>query len=429
MKKNLVKKAIVGLLTCALFFGTVACNFQNGDASSVSQSSASVGQSDTGENSEVSSEGSDEGSSEGSSEGRGEGENTIPVMTVTQFEAPVWLVNEAVKEFYSASADTLLRTILLNYAQPNKDRAEGVTIGYTISDLPIDTAVSEAVVSVYERGESQAWKTVNFASGKNTITIYNMKTGMPYDFSITATLSNGDVLTENGSFETAESVRLMNLDDIHNVRDIGGRLTEDGRKIKQGLFYRGTELDGAVEPKYYNLSASGIKEMTETLGIKMEIDLRSKKTNMRSVLGENVKHLYYDMSYYSSVIVNGGGQAKVKAVFDELAKPENYPVYLHCTYGMDRTGTVCFILGALLGMSELDLIRDYELTKLCDVLAGSNGWRDRTDTEFNKYLVSFKALQGETMQQKAINYLLNIGITQSQIDTILALFLEDAVRV
>ena len=34
----------------------------------------------------------------------------------------------------------------------------------------------------------------------------------------------------------------------------------------------------------------------------------------------------------------------------------SYPIYMHCTYGMDRTGTMCYLLGALLGMSEEDIV-------------------------------------------------------------------------
>lgn len=37
-------------------------------------------------------------------------------------------------------------------------------------------------------------------------------------------------------------------------------------------------------------------------------------------------------------------------------------VYIHCMVGADRTGTLAFLLEALLGVSESDLSKDFELT-------------------------------------------------------------------
>ena len=37
-------------------------------------------------------------------------------------------------------------------------------------------------------------------------------------------------------------------------------------------------------------------------------------------------------------------------------------VYFHCAGGADRTGTLAFLIEALLGVSESDLSKDYELT-------------------------------------------------------------------
>ena len=47
-------------------------------------------------------------------------------------------------------------------------------------------------------------------------------------------------------------------------------------------------------------------------------------------------------------------------IFDCVAKDE--PVYFHCYAGADRTGTIALILEALLGMSQSDIDKDYELT-------------------------------------------------------------------
>ena len=37
-------------------------------------------------------------------------------------------------------------------------------------------------------------------------------------------------------------------------------------------------------------------------------------------------------------------------------------IYFHCTIGTDRTGTIAYFLEGLLGVSEEDRLRDYEMT-------------------------------------------------------------------
>ena len=54
--------------------------------------------------------------------------------------------------------------------------------------------------------------------------------------------------------------------------------------------------------------------------------------------------------------------AGVKNMFLAFKNANNKHVYFHCWGGADRTGTVGFLLGGLLGMSYTDLIIDFELT-------------------------------------------------------------------
>ena len=52
-------------------------------------------------------------------------------------------------------------------------------------------------------------------------------------------------------------------------------------------------------------------------------------------------------------------------------------VYFHCHGGADRTGTLAFLLEALLGVSESDLSKDFELTTYAGSVHkrdGSAGW-------------------------------------------------------
>ncbi|MBO7515848.1 MAG: serine hydroxymethyltransferase, partial [Lachnospiraceae bacterium] len=57
--------------------------------------------------------------------------------------------------------------------------------------------------------------------------------------------------------------------------------------------------------------------------------------------------------------------SELQWIIDELKAGK--PVYYHCQNGADRTGTMGFLIVALLGMGESDLAKDYELTTFCEV--------------------------------------------------------------
>lgn len=151
------------------------------------------------------------------------------------------------------------------------------------------------------------------------------------------------------------------------------------------------------------------------------MDLRKPLNGSKNVLG--VAYRVYDAPHYSSAFFDPG-KTSLKNVFTDMSNPNNYPMYVHCTYGKDRTGTVCFILGALLGMSEEDLIRDFEISGLTDRISGHN-----REGYFTDFLTSFKGdslMGGNTLQEKANAYLLEYcELTQEQIDSIKNIFLSE----
>ena len=76
-----------------------------------------------------------------------------------------------------------------------------------------------------------------------------------------------------------------------------------------------------------------------------------------------------------------------RKIFSYLADRNNYPFYIHCSAGADRTGTLCALINGVLGVSEDDLIRDYELTSFSKQ---GNRWRsasniDQTDFDLSRY--------------------------------------------
>ena len=110
--------------------------------------------------------------------------------------------------------------------------------------------------------------------------------------------------------------------------------------------------------------------------------------------------------------------------FALLADPARYPVYVHCTGGADRTGTIAFLLGALLGVEESELIKDYEFTSFSFYSV-----RDSREGTYHPYFKMMKtalsACDGDTLQQQVECLLLSIGVTAAEIAAIRSTLLED----
>jgi len=327
------------------------------------------------------------------------------------------LAHEAVFAYISDTNTKSAKDIYRSYSGHENLLNVGLPVKYyyRVSGLPSNTEVSSALLEVSENEDhSDSWK-FELDLGKESIDIYNLKTGIKYFYRLTLTLSNGKEVSTSGDFSTVASPRILNIDGIVNVRDIGGWKTLDGKTVQQGLLFRGSELDGAVEPSYL-LTEKGRRDMILRLGVRYDLDLRSSSVNPEGTdaLGQNVTHKYYPMCMYSEIF-NDANKETVRNIFAALADESNYPMYMHCTYGRDRTGTVCYLLGALLGVSEDDLTKDYELSALTDSYVNTE--------EFTRFIVRIDLLEGDTLAEKVEGYLLSIGVTQEEISNIRKIFL------
>lgn len=331
-----------------------------------------------------------------------------------EYPEEVWLIGEAGKAYMQSDAVENVGDFLRPYFQSGErnDVWMPVELGFTIHSLPDGYSVTDVVFQLSESEDfSDATEYVP-QEGTYSVFVYGLYTGRQYYCRAFVTLSDGSVQVLGGSFYTAASPRVLTIDGIVNVRDIGGWKTTDGKMIRQGLLYRGSELDGMIEPDY-KLTETGITQMREMLGIRMDMDLRHAGEN---VLGEDVKHVCYSAIQYSGIFADERKEA-VRRVFADLANPENYPIYMHCTYGADRTGTICYLLEALLGVSDADLMRDYELTGLT--------YQYVSESLMDPFVEEMAAYEGETTMEKVENYLLSIGVTEEEIASIRQIFLED----
>ncbi len=247
-----------------------------------------------------------------------------------------------------------------------------------------------------EEGDIQ---TISCVGGKAEV--INLKIATTYFWAV----KTADDQSETFSFQTEDiAPRWIRVDGTTNVRDCGGWKTTEGKRVKQGLLYRGSEMNSHV-----SVTSQGLDTLRNQMKLKSVMDLRCPKK-------EEVENAY--QGHYINVSIEPYAWymddcEKSKEIFQFLANADNYPIYFHCWGGADRTGTLAFLVNAILGVSLEDLIEDYELTSI-----SVWGIRSRGGENFVEFMRRLDAFEGETINQKAVNFLLSSGITKEQIENI-----------
>ncbi len=228
------------------------------------------------------------------------------------------------------------------------------------------------------------------------IDIYNLKAGTKYYWYVQY---NG-VRTPVDCFTTANELpRFIKIENVSNVRDFGGYTVPDG-KIKQNMIFRGACIDNFDRSGDY-ISQNGINALLK-LGIKTEIDFRSEE-DIYGVRKYGTAEAF-GIKYYQMPVYAYHGFAEDKWYETEvqflktLTDQSKYPIYIHCVSGADRVGTFVFLLGALLGMNEQDLLNQYEITTVSLERCRTRNYRD-----FKSFMNLVNSYEGHCLQQKVEN--------------------------
>lgn len=283
--------------------------------------------------------------------------------------------------------------------------------------LTLETSIpfnQQFVLTITTDGE----QSVTYGGSSPTVEIYNLTPGKTYSYGIISA-TDGRLLRK-GAFETTGTVRQIKTVRVRNVRDVGGWSGIGGKKVKYGILYRGAEFKNnsadlkAVEQDDY-------KVFVNNLGISLDLDLRGNNERGGidwSPLGISYLHLPLSPYLWAVQDPNRALYAQgIRALIENARNSE--ATYVHCQAGADRTGTFVFLVNGLLGVSESDLAKDYEITSYYSD-------RSRNSDNYKALINSILAFCKESrdINEGIYNAVLSMGISEQEIEELRTLMLE-----
>ncbi|MCQ2799638.1 MAG: tyrosine-protein phosphatase [Bacilli bacterium] len=245
----------------------------------------------------------------------------------------------------------------------------------------------------------------------NSAELVNLFTDTTYYWQVQT--ADGAHDSKVGSFHTKGHFRMMESGLAYNVRDFGGKMTKSGRRIKQGLIYRGGELTeewfdtGSKQKHIITLDTNTKNIFLNTMNIKTDLDFRAKGNTTNNITTSPLNHDLGDddtIKASANVVWNnqacgsltgfwGQQQAMLNNIYTTFMNAtEEAAVYCHCWGGADRTGTAFFILEGLLGVSYTECLMDYELTSFDNIHLRR---RNAQVTDENGYSYNFPSLPAQ----------------------------------
>ena len=334
------------------------------------------------------------------------------------FDGPVSTLTDLQTAYYDDKAENVIK-----YAEGMDElsRPVPVTLRWDVDFEAGEKCLRYFVVRIWTKNDQSDARAFIVDRSEREYRFFNSYIGQKYFWDVTAYGVNGvTVASRTNSFTTEDrSVRFLYVDGVTNFRDLGGKKTVDGGRVRQGLLIRGAKLNdnGSPDPL---ITEEGVKTMVQTLGIKSELDLRKDDEvgpHEGSFLGDGVEQIVCSLRGGID-ITNSTVRSSLKKIFAVLADENNYPIYFHCAAGADRTGIVGWLVNGLCGVSEDDLWRDYLTTNFGNI--GGSREKNGNGGAKKNYVNTLSAASGSTNAKKVYNYLKNeVGIPADHLDAVI----------
>lgn len=315
-------------------------------------------------------------------------------------------------------------SIVKKYSKGYPSKPAGITLRWD-SITPTED-ISSIVVTLLESDREIKESAIerSFSKEKNVKRYYPDKSSQEYllcnmcphkycYYKVEEVLYNGRKNTLlKGKFYADGQIRMLRVDGMANVRDFGGWDTSFDRAVVYGRIFRGNRPEG--------ITSTGKNDFVKNEHITADLDLRGKDLG-RSALGPLDKVEYFctnNQRYKYGLISSKTALAKdLNFIANVLRKGGN--VFLHCNHGANRAGTLSFVIAGILGLSEADLSRDYELS----AFAYSTISRSKTYGEMLPEIRSYGE-PGDDLTQCFYNYARSIGVSEKNLDTIRCIMLD-----
>lgn len=163
--------------------------------------------------------------------------------------------------------------------------------------------------------------------------------------------------------------RLLQVEGMHNVRDVGGYPVFGGGTTRWGVLFRGGTLGGLPEGTRAQLGAIGVRtvvdlreavefdavQVPEMAGAPAKRDNPIFRDRKFAALSSELEPLYLQILELCA--------AEIVSAIGLLATPGALPAIVHCSAGKDRTGLVIGLTLSAVGVPDEVVTQDYGRTE------------------------------------------------------------------
>jgi len=170
----------------------------------------------------------------------------------------------------------------------------------------------------------------------------------------------------------------VRLEGASNVRDLGGYMTQDGRRVRRGLLFRSAALATLTEGDLATLAALEIRVICDFRGVAergraptclvgptiVPLPIEpSVGAGLRDILAtkEATGEALFAVLERAYVAYALSSNAQYRGLLDQVLG-DGLPLLFHCSAGKDRTGFGAALILMALGVSWEDVVADFEAT-------------------------------------------------------------------